>query len=328
MITTREMRDLQEFSHGFIAINKDRKNTALIQSVVKQKPFTQFDKFVPENATGFTVTTGINIGVFYDGVIDFIKKEVPEDGPAMIEKWDGVQAGIGVDLKRDVFDWFSGEIVSVSLPGMMGTQANGVLFIRTKNSKLAWEKITQGLTFLDQRFEQLTVSPAPNVNSPGFVSVFHAMMMMMQIQPVVGMYEDWIVIGTKPGDVNACLAAARGEAATIRTNARFKNEGLSPDGTVVGASFADMSKRGEELGMAFGMMGMMGAMIPDQPELRPMRTVFTLMSRLAPVMSKIDFIRSSASTTTYVGNGWKYEMVTTYKPYVEPAPDPELSSAP
>ncbi len=315
-IWTRRTDGLQEVHSGITKLSPGAKAKPLVKALTERNMFKRFDRFVPENAAAFSVSTAIDVGLLYNTAIAFIRTEIPAEGPGWIAAWDGIQKGFGVDLNRDLFSWLSGEFVSVTLSGAMPGQKGGVTMIRTRDPKVAWEKVSTSLAWLGRRFEQLMVNPAPEVEVDGFVSVYHPMMVMMQIKPVVGMYEDWLVIGVKPRDVNRCLAVARGDAPSIRKNARFQAEGLSPNGPISGTSFSDWRKKGEELGMMFGMFGIVGGFLPPSEELRPVRTVFTLLARLAPVVAKIDFYSSQASTCRFTGDGWKHELVVTYKPPV------------
>lgn len=325
VVSTRQTSGLSERMTSIVKSSPEKLKKPFGRALSSGRPFERFDKFIPKNATGFMVSTTIDFSIVYNTILDFIRTEIPGDGAAVLAKWDGLQEQFGFNLDRDLFSWLGGEIISVTLPGMMGSQANNVFMIRTKNAKAAWESVSKRIDQLGQ-LESITVSPAPGVEAEGFVSVVHPMMMMMQVRPVLGMYEDWLVIGTKAQDVNLCLAVAKGDAPSIRKNERFMGEGLAPDGPVHSASFNDLSNMGQEMGMVFGMLGMAGGMMPDSPETRPARTAFMLMARLAPVAAQVDFFRSSASVGHFVGDGWTIEAVINYKPYVAPETEAGLAS--
>ncbi len=315
VVSTRRTEGLQEIISSRVTLTPDFAKKPFALAFTQQKQIAQFDKHVPEEASGFSLWSGVDITILYDAVIDFIGKEVP-DGEAALKKWEKVQTDIGFNLKNDLLSWISGEMISVTLPGAMPGQSNAVLMLRTSDAKLAAEKINGWLDMLAAfgQENQIMVGPCPEVEAEGFRSVFHPMMMMAQMKPVIGVNDGWLMIATSPKALNMCLATAAGKHPSIRANTRFQNEGLSPEGPVSSASFTDLSNLGQEMAMAFGMMGMASGFMPDKPEMRPIKSIFTMMTRLAPVMAQIDYLSSSASTSRFVGDGWESKIVVTYKP--------------
>ncbi|MCH7527782.1 MAG: hypothetical protein IID39_10130 [Planctomycetes bacterium] len=187
--------------------------------------------------------------------------------------------------------------------------------IRTKNPELASEKVNAAIDALASKLgEHIMVAPVPEIETGGFRSMFHPMMMMLQIKPVIGMHEEWLVIGTTPDSVKQCLAAAAGKTPSFRTNKRYLREGLSIDGKVCSASFADRSTLGQELAMACAMGGMWSTFIPENEGTRPIKAIFGMMGRLSPVLAEIDFFSSTSSVCTFSDGMWRGRSVTTYKP--------------
>ena len=73
------------------------------------------------------------------------------DGKKYIEEFKAGLAQVGFDPQRDVFSWWSGEMMSVTLPPVVVTpmsSSDSVLFIRVKDSKLASEKVASALGFI------------------------------------------------------------------------------------------------------------------------------------------------------------------------------------
>ncbi len=79
--------------------------------------------------------------------------------------------------------------------------------------------------------------------------------------------------------------------------------------------------------MAFGMMPMVMMMIPPSPETKPMRSVFGIMSKLAPVVAELNFERSRSSICRLEGDRWVSQYVVNYKEYTPPKKDevPDLA---
>ncbi|MCP4589249.1 MAG: hypothetical protein GY842_00755, partial [bacterium] len=73
-----------------------------------RKPFERFDRYIPENATGFTVSTFLDLELLYETALDFIRTEL-SDGQSAIATWNQLQDDIGFNLTEDFFSWWSGE---------------------------------------------------------------------------------------------------------------------------------------------------------------------------------------------------------------------------
>jgi hypothetical protein len=194
-----------------------------------------------------------------------------------------------------------------------------------KNADLAREKIFGWIDALAAKLKAegqvLMISPA-KLSVAGFREITHPMLAMM-MKPVIGIREDWLVIGTNAAAVDKCLDVAARKSPSIAENARFKEEGLIPKDAVRSVSFKDTSKFGQEMGMAVGMIGMFGGMglsgMPDtNPEEKRVKQIATsglkILTSLAPVLQKINFYSSEASMSTYDGKlTLKSESVCTYK---------------
>jgi hypothetical protein len=216
------------------------------------------------------------------------------------------------------------------------SDSDWALMFRVKDSELAARKLSAGIDFVNDRLQKanqtLMIMPA-DVDAEGFRRVTHPMAMML-LNPVIGVKNDWLMIGNSPAPINKCLAVAAGKAPSIRENERFKAEGLIPTGPVVSASFKDTAKFGDELGQAVAKIGMLGGMVvassPDQEQLNPFKQVMYklmgIIAKLGPVVQKIDFYSSESSVTTYDGGSIvRTEKVVTYKP--APANDAKTARA-
>ncbi len=306
---------LREFSNEVVTLLPDAANKPFAKAIMPRMSFKQFDRYVPADATGFTCSTFMDLNAMYEMVIDFLKTEFPEDSKEWLAKWEEKQAGVDFHLKNDVLSWISGEMVSVTLPGV-GMQAGGVLMVRLSDAKLAKEKIDGFVKRLQAKAEetQLMISPVAEIETEGFYSVMHPMMMMAQVRPVIGVHDEWLMIGMGPRDVNKVIEAGKEGAETFRQNERFKNEAVPMSGDIVAASFADLSTMGQEMAMAMSMTGMMGAMMIQGEGAEPVRAIFGMMAKLGPVVAELDFFNSSSSVTKFDGRRWNSRTVLNYKP--------------
>jgi hypothetical protein len=131
------------------------------------------------------------------------------------------------------------------------------------------------------------------------------------------------MVGTT-GGVTKSLAVAKGDQPSIMKNEQFLKEGLVPKGPFLSASFTDKSAFGQEIGAAFGMIGMFGQMavanIPEEDEgaakaKQLMRSGLGIAMKLGPILQKIDFLSSESSLSTYDGDlTLRKDTVVTYKP--------------
>ncbi|MCC7291037.1 MAG: hypothetical protein IT449_03125 [Phycisphaerales bacterium] len=320
-LTTHETDGLRELGHGVCRIQAEKKDSAICKAITQRKAFETFDKYVPADATGFSVNTGIDFGLLYHTIVDFVEKEVPE-GAAAISTMRTSMQDFGFDPDRDIFSWLSGEMMMVSLPSAMASPmgmggGDGALMIRVSDAAKAKDRLAAGIERIKQMLPpdvqgQVNIGPATGVSGEGFYAVNIPQMAMMGIAPVFGVSGEWLCIGSSAAGLNKCLATATGDAPSIRTNERFAKEGLLPKGPVVSASFADTSKMGQELGMAFGSLGMLAMLMPGE-EAKPARDFLTIITKLGPVLAKLDFYSSESSVVTFDGTTWKTEKVVTYK---------------
>lgn len=326
ILETREMDGRRELRHTMTRLQEKKKKCSLACCFLERKSFQKFDRYIPAEATAFSLSTSVDLAGIYDLLLDVVKNDFP-DGPAHLAKWDGLLASTGFDPKRDLFSWWSGETIWVEMPAAVVTPMGGadwVAMIRVKNPQLAKEKIDVAIDFVSgfaqARGQTLMIGPA-DVKAEGFRQITHPMLMMM-MRPVIGVKDEWLMLGSSSAAINKCLDVSAGKAASIVTNERFRTEGLAPKGAVMAASFKDTSKFGQELGKAVGMVGMMSGMatgmIPAEPGAdkikKAVQKAAAMIMKLGPVLQKIDFFSSESSVTTYDGEMTiRVEKVVMYK---------------
>ncbi len=339
VVSTVETQGRRELKHEATRLQAGKETSPLASALVLRKPFEKFDKFIPAEATGFDLSGFIDLGALYQAAMDFIAKDVP-DGQQIVAQIKGALAQIGFDPQRDLFDWWSGEMISIEMPAAVVTPMGGadsVLMVRVKNSELASQKVNAAIDAINNKLksegQMLMVTPA-KVGAEGFREVTHPMFAMF-VRPVVGVHGDWLMIGSSTGAVNKCLDVAAGKTPSIKENKRYQAEGLIPTGPVLAASFADTSNFGQEMAGVVGMVGFMGGMVTagipeDNPEAKKVKKAIqsgmSIVMKLGPVLQKIDFYSSESSLTTYDGKLTVHtESVVTYK---DPAAAPATAKAP
>lgn len=334
-ISTVETDGVRQLTHTVTRVLEDKINSPLAQAFFDRKAFDRFDQYIPAEAKSFSLSTTVDIGRLYGVLTSFIQQHVP-DGPEIVTTWTDTLAGIGLDPQRDIFDWLSGEVISVSMPPAFVSPMGGddsVLMIRVKDSELAAAKVRSTIEFLQQLADgagqPLSITEA-DLAAEGFTQITHPLVMF--IRPVIGVHDEWLMVGTSAKAVDKCLKVAAGKAPSIRKNQRFMDEGLVPEGAVLSASFKDTSKFGQELGSMMGMAGLLGgglvAWIPDQhDDSRKLKDaakkMLSIVMKLAPIVQKIDYYSSESSVMTRRGNAILIESVVTYK---KPTPKNETAT--
>jgi len=331
VISTTETQDHQKLTHNVVRVQEGKQKSDLVRLLVNRKPFAKFDEFIPVEATEFSAEAFIDLEGLYKTVLDVIKTDVP-DGDQLIEKWNGILAGAGFDPDKDLFAWWSGEMIKLTLPAAVVTPMGGadsVLMIRLKDGEIASAKINGWLDKLQNMMKEqgqpLMIMPA-QVSAEGFKQVTYPPIMMF-INPVVGVKGDWLMLSSSAAALNKCLETAAGKHPSIAENERFKREGLAAKQPVLSCSFTDTSKFGEELAGAVGMAGFVGGMItasmPNDAQSgqakKAIQSVMQIVMKLGPVLQKLDFYSSEASMGTYDGElTIRKESVVTFK-----NPEPE-----
>ncbi len=338
LIITSETQRRRELTHTVARLQEDKRTCALACCFLDRKPFERFDEFVPVDAIGFRVDGLLNIEGLYTFITDFVEKELP-GGPELIAQWNKTLARLGFDPQRDLFSWWGGEMITVTLPPTRTMSTGGkdwVWMFRVKDSGLASQKVDAALqfvsTFVQGTGQMLMISPAP-VRAEGFREVTHPVLLAFA-RPVIGVEGDWLMVGSSAMAINKCLDVASGKAPSILENQRFRREGLMPKGPVLAASFKDTTHLGEELASASALVGMLGMgiavkVVTEDPEAREVmefaQRVVGIVNKLPPALQRIDFYRSESSWEVYDAQGTlRAERVVTYR---EPLPGEREAAA-
>ena len=287
------------------------------------KQATGFDRYLPQETESFWIGVAPDFDVLYSFIEDTIRS-TGEPGAEALEKWAEVQEQLGVNLRRDLLDWMGQEITSVTL----ADKAGSVLMIEVTDEDTARQKVGTAIEFLAEKLTEtiskepslaplamLTVetAPADDERLPGFQSLRFAIMP----EPAVwGVKDGRLILGSSADAAALCMATAAGTHPSIRENAQAMSEIIVPDGPFDALSLTDQRKLGEGfaegIGIATMISGMLGSVIPE-PEARVvLGRITSMLSKLVPVVHRIDFFKSTASQTTFDGSVWHTRTVTHY----------------
>jgi len=318
------------------ALSPDAESSKLYPVIANQKPFENFDKYIPAEAVGFRLWSGADLSALYKFIIEFVEKEIPGESPlANLKK---MEEDNDFDIDRDLLSWISGEIISIQLPAATPnafSTKDSVFLLRVKDDQVAKEKVDalakRLVTIAQQMNQPLMLQPVPDLK--GFMSLTHPMLAML-LRPIFGVQDGWLIVGTTEPALKTVLATAAGKHDTIAKSERFQKEGLIPKGPVSNMSYTDLSNLGTELSQMVAIFSFVGQMLPGQqqgqlqaPEgaqpqesspnaamMSGMRSLLGMAGEIAPVLTKLDFFQSSASICNFDGSQWRTTSIVNYKP--------------
>ena len=167
----------------------------------------------------------------------------PETVPAL-DQFAAFQNQHDIHLREDILQSFSGESVSISLPGpatMLGKQSDVVLMLRCSQPDHVEELIHRGINALAEipavAKQGLSMKDVPGLD--GFQRIDSGAFAIPQIAPVIGFHHGCMIIASKAAVVESVLATNSGDAASWADADRFKEFGLSIEGPVQSVSFTN-----------------------------------------------------------------------------------------
>lgn len=282
-------------------------------------------QYVPANAVNFKAFGGINIMALYNGVIEFVKKEIP-GGEQMIQEYEASKAQVPFDFEKDLLALVGGRAISFSLAKKSAySPGEWALLIGVNEEERAKAKLAELVQWGEEQLKGQqgsgTLSDATMTHATGFKTFASPMLMMMPglASPTFGIKDGWMFLGSSPKVLDAALGASTAPEGTFAKNERFLKEGLSIEGAVKSASFEDMTNLGEDLASVLGMLPMIGMAAQDIYKNPVGRMVMTTLPKLSKVVRKLDFFQSSATRNTMEGNLIKTLAIVNYR---EPPPPP------
>jgi hypothetical protein len=302
-----------------VALVPDAKERPFYPVISGKPEMDTFDRFLPEETMSFSVSGGFDINALYKFIEDTFKA-AGEKGESLWAQWENWQKDADFDVRKNVLGWMGGDCVAVTLADNQGW----VLLWRVKDEAVAREKVGAAVEFLSTKLVEAAAqqpalamisvrkSPVQHEKLEGFQNLFFG----MSPRPVIwGVADNHLILADNADAIVACLETAKGEHPSIRKNERVMSELLAPEGPFVSVSLSDQRALGQELAAAIGMVSMMSgfASMAVPPEARRViGTVSGMLMKLTPVVSKINFFKSIASTTTFDGQAWHSHSVTHY----------------
>ncbi len=287
-----------------------------------RKPIADFARYLPRETVSFSANNGIALDELY-GFIEQLFNDAGEPGKEGWAAWQELQTQVGFDIHKDFLDWIDTDTVSGTF------QINGVdhwiTMLKVKNEDAAREKLALALKFGSEKLAELAVTnpalfmivprtgPTDNEKLEGFHDVAFG---MMATPAVCGVRDGWLLIGSSEDAVLLCLATAAGTHDNVRQNKRLMAEALVPDGPVNTITFTDHRGVAKQIAQVLTGVsyagGFVAMVVPDPDAQKAIMKVFGIVSKLAPIVAKVDFFKSSASYIQSDGNVWRSHGVTHY----------------
>ena len=285
-----------------------------------RKPLRNFDRYLPQETLSFSVSNGLDLAALYTYIEDTMREAGP-NGQELLGTWVEIQAKIGFDLKKDLLGWLEGGVVSITLEEHRGW----VVLLKVTDEQTAREKVGDTLDLLARELGGVAAvipqlgmltfsrSPVQHEQLDGFENV----RFMISPTPFVwGVADGHLIVGASADAVALCLDTARGGHPNIRQNPRVMTEALLPPEPFTSVMLSDRRHLGDQLAMGFGMVSMIGGPlsmgIEDQEARTTIARIVGMVAKLPPVVSKIDFYKSTAAYTTFDGRAWRTRAVTHY----------------
>lgn len=316
------------WTESITALVPGAKDAPIYPLFAKAGKLTNFDEYLPEETASFSISGGLDLRELYKFILDSIRLLGPR-GEELLARWSDIQGKLGIDVQKDIIEWTDGELVTISL----ADGAGWVGLVKVNNEQMARGKIAAAIDSISTKLPETLAQVAaknPAVAGLAMLNVrsspvdherlkgFQNLHLVMSARPVAvwGVADGYLILGSSADAVALCLATAKGEHPNIRKNARVMGEAIVPTGPFASVSLTDQRHVGEELaaGIGFASMGagMMASMVPE-PNLRPvLAKIAGILTKLGPVVRKIDFYKSAASHTTFDGKMWRARSVIHY----------------
>jgi hypothetical protein len=326
---------MKKTSESILVLLPDAQSKPLYPVIFGNGVLTEPLKFIPQSAEGFNVWEGINLKALYDGIINFVRDNVP-NGPELLEEWETTKTTLPFDIENDVLSWIGGTLQSFSTPAETAYRP-GAWFMATNVTDEAkgQEALTRFFNWLEPKLKEQNgaLRDADVEGATGFKTVVMPMLMIMGPlgQPTIGIAQGQLIVASGPKVISLALATATGESPNFSTNERFRQEcPPMPSKDVYAASYTDLTKLGEQLGQALKMIPMVGIAAPQIAQQPLGRAMLSAANKLGNVVQQINFLQSSCSASTFDGKVVKTKAVVNYRqpppPQTQSAPAPEEES--
>lgn len=288
-------------------MKSDAKSKPFYEIMYGNEPLSDPLKFVPKDASEFSVNSGINVAKLYSVVMGFLKDNVPDPDEALAAL-NEFKTVTGFDLEKDVLGTFEGGMVSFTIPGPTSyAKGKQAFMLKVRDEAKARAMIDRIVEEVQKNMsaEEGAIVDAALEGVTGFKTfeIKNPMISMIIDKPTFGVANGWLFVGL-PGDaIQAALDTASGKAENASKNERMQKEGLAAEKGTLAISFSDDTKWAESVSGVLGMAGLFRAFAPPEIAQNPgAKFMLDSAAKVGRIIKVMDFYQSSASRTTMKGD--------------------------
>lgn len=322
VVTVEYTEPGQNHSVSLIKMADGYEQSPLGRAITETKPVENWQKWIPSDATSFSVQKGVNLHELYQGIVGFVREQFPESQPAL-EKFAKFQEAIGVNLDRDILQSFSGQSFCMKMPVTMPDGSNhsvSVTALKCENPDKIRELLKRGIDALSLvpaiQMQQLKLEDS---KLEGFQQLHAACFQMFGAQPVIGFRDGWMIISSCPEGAEKLIAVQTGKEKAIDVSALFAKYGVDSKQVLCDISYEDI---GAGIRRAADLVDKVGSFVPmflsmaaanaKPEEIKPVQEAVELLPSIAKVIRKFDFFGHNLSVVHAgpVPNTYLKESVT------------------
>lgn len=305
----------------------DAAGKLLGKMLIGGEAFKDWQSWIPADAVAYSLSKGVRLHPAYERVMEILTTKFAEETREPLAKFEKAQQDLDLYLDRDILQSFSGEAVSITLPGANEGQDSFVALKCTNP-----DRIRELLHRLVDNLNKLPALQAQQINLAsvdgldGFESLNVATLAAFNMKPVIGFHDGWMMIGSNPACIQKVLDARAGKIPAIDSSADFERFNLSVDGPVDSLRFTDIEK---SIHHAADMIRQVGGIAPmvlamaganaNAEELKPVFEAVAILPSIAKVVEKFDFYQANLSVVQAgpLPDSYVKQSVTLIRPPVE-----------
>jgi hypothetical protein len=325
-ITVEYTEGYQNRSAALGRVRPDVGDKVFGKMLADQQPYEDWSRWVPADATSFSLNRGINLHPVYAWLMEFIPEKFPEAQPGL-DHFAELQNAYDLHLDEDLLQAFSGESVSVGI----GSQS--VTFLKCDKPDRVNEllhRLVETLQNIPQlQSQKIALTEVEGLE--GFEEISAGAFALAGARPVIGFHDGWLVLGSSAEFVQQLLETRAGNGQTFSETESFAKFNLQVAGPVLSIGYTNVGEQTRAISQGiqqFGaMLPMIMAMASQQNaeiDLSKAAEFFALLPSLGRIVGTLDFYEEQL-TATQAGPdelSWTTQKVVLVRPESSAAPMP------
>jgi hypothetical protein len=263
--------------------------------------FEDWQSWIPADAVAYSLNTGLRLHPAYERVMEILNTKYAEETKEGLAKFAEAQKQLDLYLDRDILQSFSGEMVSITLPGASEGQDSFAAIKCTNPDRIRelLHRLVDNLSKLPAlEAQQISLTSVEDLE--GFESLNVATLAAFNVKPVIGFRDGWMMFGSNPACIQKVLDARAGKVETIDDSADFERFHLDVEGPVAAISFTDIEKSIHHAADAIRKVGGIAPMVlamaganANAEEIKPVFEAIAILPSVAKVIEKFDFFQAN-----------------------------------